>query len=256
MSRDQRAEDNWALLYAQSVALELKVPLIVAFNLVPKFLEATIRQFGFMLRGLRETADVLEKKYNIPFLLLRGQPENTIPALVEQIKSPLLVCDFSPVRISFDWKTKGSLYQRTNVDLTQLSTGILNALRSLTVVVQLQSRGVSTAVHEVDAHNVVPAWCASVKQEYTAATIRPKITKQLPVFLTDFPELKSHPHSWDDAVSSSSSSPRKGKGKKELKASMNEGASMIASALEHWDPMEVAKSLECNQKIEGGERNE
>ena len=27
MSRDQRADDNWALLYAQNLALELEVPL-------------------------------------------------------------------------------------------------------------------------------------------------------------------------------------------------------------------------------------
>lgn len=30
MSRDQRVEDNWALLYAQQLAIERKEPLIVA----------------------------------------------------------------------------------------------------------------------------------------------------------------------------------------------------------------------------------
>jgi deoxyribodipyrimidine photo-lyase len=39
MSRDQRVSDNWALLYAQSLATESKVSLAVVFNLVPTFLQ-------------------------------------------------------------------------------------------------------------------------------------------------------------------------------------------------------------------------
>ena len=35
MSRDQRAEDNWALLFAQKVALELRQPFAVVFCLAP-----------------------------------------------------------------------------------------------------------------------------------------------------------------------------------------------------------------------------
>ena len=38
--------------------------------------------------------------------------------------------------------------------------------------------------HEVDAHNTVPCWLASPKKETAARTIRPKIHKQLPEFLT------------------------------------------------------------------------
>ena len=35
----QRVHDNWALLYAQSLATESKVSLAVVFNLVPTFLQ-------------------------------------------------------------------------------------------------------------------------------------------------------------------------------------------------------------------------
>ena len=42
---------------------------------------------------------------------------------------------------------------------------------------------------KVDAHNVVPVWHASPKKEHAARTIRPKITKLLDEFLTDFPPL-------------------------------------------------------------------
>ncbi|KAE8291179.1 Deoxyribodipyrimidine photo-lyase [Larimichthys crocea] len=50
----------------------------------------------------------------------------------------------------------------------------------------------ATAV--VDAHNVVPCWEASPKLEYAARTIRGKITKLLPEFLTDFPLVEKHPY--------------------------------------------------------------
>ena len=73
LSRDQRAHDNWALLYAQELALDRQAPLGVVFNLVPKFLAAAHRQYDFMLRGLKETAASL-KKQNIPFFLLQGDP--------------------------------------------------------------------------------------------------------------------------------------------------------------------------------------
>lgn len=53
-----RPADNWAFLYAQRLALKQELPLRVCFCLVPKFLDATIRHYGFMLRGLREVAEV------------------------------------------------------------------------------------------------------------------------------------------------------------------------------------------------------
>ncbi|KAH0624243.1 hypothetical protein JD844_007869 [Phrynosoma platyrhinos] len=59
MKIDTGAADNWAFLYAQRLALKQKLPLHVCFCLVPKFLDATIRHFGFMLRGLKDVAEVL-----------------------------------------------------------------------------------------------------------------------------------------------------------------------------------------------------
>eukprot|EP00434_Breviolum_minutum_P013119 symbB.v1.2.011563.t1/scaffold715.1/size233058/9 len=46
---------------------------------------------------------------------------------------------------------------------------------------------------QVDAHNVVPVWEASDKQETGARTLRPKINKLLKEFLVEFPVLKRHP---------------------------------------------------------------
>lgn len=65
------------------------------------------------------------------------------------------------------------------------------------------------AIHEVDAHNVVPIWVASDKLEYSAKTIRGKVNKLLPEYLIDFPTLKppnrgwdgsSQPIDWDDLI--------------------------------------------------------
>ena len=51
---------------------------------------------------------------------------------------------------------------------------------------------------QVDAHNIVPCWVASDKQEVGARTIRKKITDKLGEFLTEFPPLIQHPYPCKD----------------------------------------------------------
>jgi hypothetical protein len=80
MSRDQRAADNWALHFAQEYALRQRVPLAVVFCLLPVFGEATIRQYGFMLRGLTQKAARL-REVGTPFFLLEGTPTLASPAI-------------------------------------------------------------------------------------------------------------------------------------------------------------------------------
>jgi len=105
MSRDQRVHDNWALLFAQRLALEKKFPLAVVFNIVPDFLEATIRQYGFMLKGLKELEEEL-KHYNLPFFLLYGRPEEEILKFIKTNNASVFVSDFDPLRIKRIWKKK------------------------------------------------------------------------------------------------------------------------------------------------------
>lgn len=164
MARDQRVEDNWALLFSQNLALKNKVPLHVVFCLVDKFLDATIRHFQFMLKGLEEVAGDC-KKLNVSFHLLRGKHVEEILKFVKQRKIGAVVCDFSPLRIHRTW-----------VD------GLKKALPSEVPLVQ------------VDAHNIVPVWVTSEKQEYAARTIRNKINSKLAEFLTEFPPVVKHPH--------------------------------------------------------------
>jgi deoxyribodipyrimidine photo-lyase len=164
MSRDQRICDNWALLYAQEIAKKKAEPLMVVFCLVSDFLNATMRQYGFLLAGLQEVERGLAK-LGIPFFLLQGQPEKEIPAFAKRWKVSTLVTDFDPLRIKRQWKN-----------------GVV--------------RVIDIPFYEVDAHNIVPCWIASPKQEYGAYTIRPKLNRHLPVFLEDFPGLQKHPYPW------------------------------------------------------------
>lgn len=53
MNRDQRVLDNWALIRAQTRAMIKRVPLIVVFCIDPES-DMTVREAGFMLRGLRQ----------------------------------------------------------------------------------------------------------------------------------------------------------------------------------------------------------
>jgi deoxyribodipyrimidine photo-lyase len=168
MSRDQRVNDNWALLFAQELALERKVPLAVVFCLVPSFLNATLRQYGFMLKGLREAENQLAK-LNIPFFLLIGSPEQELPAFLTQHRISGLVTDFDPLRIKQQWKKEVAAH-------------------------------IKKSIYEVDARNVIPCWEASGKKEYAAYTLRPKIHRALPEFLNDFPLAQKHPFPWPKKV--------------------------------------------------------
>lgn len=161
MSRDQRINDNWALIFAQAKAIEMGRPLTVIFCLVDSFLNAGSKHFGFMLNGLNQVGRGLELK-NIHFKILKGSPVEVIPTYLNFIDAALLVTDFDPLKIKREWKS---------------------------AVV----RQISIPMYEVDAHNIVPVWITSDKQEFAAYTIRPKINKLIGTYLDDFPEIIYHP---------------------------------------------------------------
>ena len=158
MSRDQRVHDNWALLFAQELALKNNKPLAVIFNLIPNFLEATIRQYGFMLKGLREVESELYR-YNIPFFFTSGKPEIEIPKFLKNINASTLISDFDPLKIKRMWKRD-------------------------------VAKNISIPFYEVDAHNIVPCLYVSDKIEFSAYTIRSKIHKALIELMDEFPSLK------------------------------------------------------------------
>lgn len=174
MSRDQRVRHNWALLLACQKANQLGKPLEVVFTLAPSFLGAPMRHYEFMFRGLREVERDL-RAMGVPLTMLYGEPSDTLPKYAANRNAGAVVADFSPLKLVRGWK-------------------------------QAVASRLSCAFYEVDAHNIVPCWLASPKQEYAARTIRPKLNALRSEFLTDFPEPKCRhqsdtlppPVKWDE----------------------------------------------------------
>lgn len=164
MSRDQRVQDNWALLFAQSLAIKYSMPLAVVFVLLPEYLEATERQYGFMLKGLKETERALLAQ-SIPMFLLPGSPEKEIPNFIRKNAVTKLVSDFTPLNVNRQWK-------------------------------ESVAQNIDCSFYVVDAHNIIPAWIVSDKREFGAYTIRPKVHRLLPEFLDEFPPVRKHPVEW------------------------------------------------------------
>ncbi len=157
MSRDQRVSDNWALSYAVEIAESIGQPVLVVYNVVDDYLNATWRQFDFMLKGLRKV-EVHLKALNIPFSVLIGNPEISIVNFISQNKISHLVTDFDPLKIKREW-------QRKIAEKIDISFDV------------------------VDAHNIVPCQVTSDKAENSAASFRPKIKRLLPEFLDEYPPL-------------------------------------------------------------------
>jgi len=164
MSREQRARDSWPLLFAQGLAREAGEPLAVVFCLAPRFLGAAMRQYGFMLDGLKEAEAALGKK-DIPMFVLTGEAPQVLPGFIRKSGAGAVVTDFDPLRIKRRWKEE-------------------------------VMGGTEVPFYEVDGHNIVPCWLASPKQEFAARTLRPRIKAALPEFLDDFPALRRHPAKW------------------------------------------------------------
>ena len=161
MSREQRIEDNWPLVYAQELALKNSQPLIVVFTLISPYLKANHHHYEFMLRGLQAVARGLTEK-NIPFAVITGDPLKSLASFVEEHNISRVVTDFDPLR------DKRKL-QKQFADL-----GI-------------------TSLDVVDGRNIVPITTASEKQQYAAYTLRPRLHRLLEDFLYQQPTIKTHP---------------------------------------------------------------
>ncbi|XP_054014335.1 deoxyribodipyrimidine photo-lyase-like isoform X1 [Hylaeus anthracinus] len=162
MFRDVRVQDNWALLFAQKTALKNNVALHICYCILPRFLDASIRHYKFLLKGLKEV-EVECKALNIYFHLLHGEPKVNILEFVKVFKMGAVIVDFYPLKLPMSW-----------ID------DIQNDLPK------------DIPICQVDAHNIVPCWHASPKEEFAARTIRNKIHTKLEEFLTEFPPIVKH----------------------------------------------------------------
>ncbi|MFN7160626.1 MAG: deoxyribodipyrimidine photo-lyase [Candidatus Gracilibacteria bacterium] len=159
MNRDMRVHDNWALLFAEHISQRSEAPLLVLYNLDPEFLGGGRRQTDFKIQGLKEIETELQK-LTIPFFLVCGNnTEDDIITFCDKHNIGALVTDLFPLKVPKSWLEK-------------------------------IKKKVKIPLYQVDAHNIIPVWTASPKQEFGAYTIRPKIHKLLPRFLDEFPKLQ------------------------------------------------------------------
>ena len=191
MQRDMRTSDNWALLWACSLATERNLPLRVVYVLPPPpassaqqeddddepvlpptlaEMPMTARHGDFLLGGLEQVHAEL-RIMGISFHVLLPPSHDFVGQTVcdhilqSTWNACLVVSDFSPLRQPRQWM-------------------------ELQAAPELEKAQVP--LYQVDAHNIVPVWIAGEgKRQIGARTLRPRIHRVIDKYLQDFPTLDS-----------------------------------------------------------------
>lgn len=149
MQASQRSEYNHALEFAILRANEINKPVVVYFGLTDNYPEANQRHYRFMLEGLREVQESLAQR-EIKMVIHHEPPQLGV---VEMSRDACLaVVDGGYLKLQREWRKQAA--KHVHCPLIQVETDV-----------------------------VVPVEVASPKEEYSAATFRPKIRKELPNFL-------------------------------------------------------------------------
>ncbi|MEF8832257.1 MAG: deoxyribodipyrimidine photo-lyase, partial [Candidatus Thermoplasmatota archaeon] len=154
MQRAQRVEFNHALEYAIEKANELDKPLLVYFGLMDKFEEGNLRNYRFMLEGLKETKKELGDR-DIKLVIKHEHPREGVVKLAKE--ASLVVVDKAYMDFLRKWREEVA----KKVDIPMI---------------------------EVETDVIVPIEEASSKEEYAARTIRPKIEDELNKYMKEVQE--------------------------------------------------------------------
>jgi deoxyribodipyrimidine photo-lyase len=149
MQASQRAEYNHALEHAVRLANGLRRPVVVYFGLTADFPEANLRHYAFMLEGLAETGRRLSDR-GMRLVVRECAPDAGAVELSR--RAALAVVDRGYLRIQKDWRAKAA-------------------------------RAMSCPLFQVESDAVVPVEEASPKEEYSAATLRIKISRKIKDYL-------------------------------------------------------------------------
>lgn len=156
MQSSQRTEYNHALEYSIIKANYLKKPIVVFFGLTDKYPNANLRNLSFMLEGLYEVEKSLMER-GITFVIKNTSPELGVTEISNE--ASLVVVDKGYQRIERSWRKYVSL----NIDCPLI---------------------------EIETNTVVPIEEVSKKEEYAAATIRPKINRLLSQYIVPVDPIK------------------------------------------------------------------
>jgi deoxyribodipyrimidine photo-lyase len=157
MQASPRSQCNHALEYSIKKANHFKKPLLVYFGLTNDFPEANERHYSFLLQGLKNTQVSLENRGINMVIQLVTPPKGAIE-LSEN--ATMVIVDRGYLKIQREWIKK-----------------VMNELKCSLI--------------QVETNVIVPVETASLKEEYSAATIRRKINKRLKDFLVP---LKTEKH--------------------------------------------------------------
>ena len=149
MQTSQRADFNHSLEYAINKANSLNKPVIVFFGITDNFPEANERHYAFMIEGLQEVKKFLEYR-GIKFVIWHTSPDDG--AITFSKDSSLVVVDRGYLKIQRRWRSK-------------------------------VAKSISCPLVQIESDVIVPVESASVKDEFSAATFRPKIKKKIEYFL-------------------------------------------------------------------------
>ena len=147
VQRAQRAADNPALEAAIAAGNALGRPVVALFVLDPHFPSANLRHFHFLVQGLGELPDALQRR-GVGFVLrvADGRGDDVV-RFCDEVHAALVVGDENPLRGPEGWRRR-------------------------------VASGLGVPFWTVDANVVVPPVLLE-KEHYSAGTIRPRIHRQL-----------------------------------------------------------------------------
>ncbi len=154
MQASQRTEYNHALEYAVLKSCELNRPVVVYFGIIDDFSEASERHYHFMLDGLKEVEASLEER-GMKMVVWHKSPE--LGAVELSKGASLVVVDRGYLKMQKKWRSYAADF-------------------------------VKCPLVQVESDVVVPVEVASPKEEYSAATFRPKIKRKLEHYLLPLEE--------------------------------------------------------------------
>ncbi len=166
MQQSQRAVGNPALQYAIQQANRLHAPVLVLFVVTVRYPEANRRHMQFLLEGLRETCDTLQDM-GCGVRIVCGDPVGVVAETSSD--AALVVVDRGYMPVQRRWRDE--LVMR-----------------------------VDTPVHEVEGDVVAPVAHSSTKDEWAAATFRPRFWAAASPFLCSTPDGEPE-HRMDETVS-------------------------------------------------------
>ncbi|MBN2182248.1 MAG: deoxyribodipyrimidine photo-lyase [Sedimentisphaerales bacterium] len=156
MQAAQRFEYNHALEYSIRRANELKKPVLAFFGITEKWPQANRRHYYFMLEGLKKVRRQLQNE-GIQLVVRRQSPDDGAAELAKA--AALVVVDAGQLRIQRAWRQKAASQ-------------------------------IKCPLYEVETNLIVPVEEASDKENFSAGTFRPRITKQLDKYLVPLKHTK------------------------------------------------------------------